>query len=80
MCQHGHMKGLVTAPYLRTISTAITSHVSDDLRKVLGILDDIYVTQHLQVREVCSDRGHLKRRDEGMVSIQIGNNLESTVQ
>jgi hypothetical protein len=47
-------------PYLRTICATVPSDISDNLSKVFGILNDVDMSQHLEMRKLRSYCRHLK--------------------
>ncbi len=66
--------------HLWPVRASVSRHVPHDLRKILRILDDVDVTEHLQVRELGDDAGHPQRRDEPVVRVQVRDDLEAAVQ
>lgn len=46
--------------YLWSVGSAITRNIPYYLSEVFGILNNINVTQHFQMREICCDRWDLE--------------------
>ena len=65
---------------LWTVCTAVASHVSDDLREVFCILDNVDVPEHVEVRNLGGDARNAGRGDERVVGVQVRNDLEAPVQ
>lgn len=50
--------------YFRSIRASIARDIPDDLREILSVFHDVHMTQHLEVSELCGDRGHLCGKHE----------------
>jgi hypothetical protein len=59
--------------------STISGNISDNLRQVLGITDDINMTQHLQIGEIVRYPLLFQGSHESMISVKICNDLESTL-
>lgn len=59
---------------------AVACHVAHNLRQVLCIRHDKHVSEHLEVCKVVRDALLLERLDKGMVRVQVGDDLETTLE
>ena len=48
--------------------------------KVDGVVHDVHMPEHLQVRELLDVLLHAQRRDEAMVRVQVGDDLEAALE
>lgn len=51
-----------------------------DLRQFLGIVDDVDVAEHLERVKLRRDAGVAQRHGEGVVRVQVGDDLEPSVE
>jgi hypothetical protein len=65
---------------LRPIGSPIAGDIPHDLREVDNIGHDVHMTEHLQVGKVTRDAGYFEGSDEGVVRVEIGDNLEATFE
>ena len=65
---------------LRPEATSIPRHISHNLREIFGVGDDIYVSEHLEVREILCYSLLLQRGDESVVGIEVCYDLETAFE
>lgn len=62
------------------VRTTIPCHISDNLRQILRVFNNVHMPQHLQMREILRNRGNFQRGDERVVTIQVRDDLEAAAQ
>lgn len=73
-------EGSALDPLFRPKSPSVAGHIPDDLRQVLCVADDVHVTEHLEVCKVVGDALLLERGDERVVRVEVGNDLEASLE
>lgn len=64
----------------RSIRAPVSRDISDDLRQVFRVGDNVNLAEHLQIRKFLGHPWLFERGNECVVGVQVGNHLETAIE